>query len=193
MPSDAPAREVRFITLHKDFSESVSVSGGATGPSPPPANSPGQFSTLVRVTVPKSRTYTFKHMSDLVLKLYRTAANGAGQVSGASELLFAYKMPTMAVPSDIMGRKLYSPWANIPIDPTGSAGKTQYDDETKSARRIYFKPGRDIELPQDHIMELLFKGASTGVGVADVVDWANANTLFEWTIAESDVQTQVAV
>lgn len=174
---------MRLITLTKEFSESVSY-GDATngsGSNRPGAHLANVLMPVIRVTVPKSRVYTFRHLSDLVLRL-ATAAGAA--IPNSSTLLFAVRKPTGRSPTDITGIFTYAAFGNVPL--TSTAGeKTQYDQETMARRRIAFLPGTDVQLSQDQMMELLVQSTS-----AIRVD--NAASAFEWVIIESDVITQVA-
>lgn len=161
----------RVVTLTKAFSESVTTS----------SNVANAFTPILRITVPKSRLYTFKHGLPLVLKLLTAAA---AEISANSRLVWVIRRPTQRSGADMTGVMNYRAWRSIPL--TATAGeKTQYDIETSANRRIYFLADSDLQLPQDHVMEWLLNSP-------DVVDWNQANSDFEYDVEESDVLTQVA-
>jgi hypothetical protein len=170
---------MRLIDLTKDFTESVSYAGSGTNQ--PPTHLANVLMPVIRITVPKSRIYTFRHLGDLVLKL----ATGAGaEIPNNSLLVFGVRKPSSRSPQDITGAFTYAAFGNTPL--TSSAGqKTQFDQETMAKRRISFLPGSDVQLSQDQMMELLVQSTSA-------ISVANAASFFQWTVVESDVVTQVA-
>jgi len=162
---------MRLITLTKDFAESVTVL----------ANTAGLLSPTIRIITPKSRVYTYRHLSDLILKM---VATGGAELSQASTLLWAVRKPTSRSPTDISGIQTYAAFFNTPLIATAGE-KTQFDQETMARRRVNFLPGTDVQLSQDQILELLLNATTA-------VDWTETGSVFEWTIIESDVVTQVA-
>ena len=170
---------MRLIDLTKDFTESVSYAG--SGSNQPAAHQANVLMPVIRITVPKSRIYTFRHLSDLVLKL---ATAAGAEIPNTSMLLWAVRKPSSRSPQDITGAFTYAAFGNTPL--TSSAGqKTQFDQETMAKRRISFLPGSDVQLSQDQLLELLVQSTAA-------VSVAHANSFFQWTIVESDVVTQVA-
>lgn len=162
---------MRLITLTKDFSESVTTL----------SNTANVLSPVLRIITPKSRVYTYRHLSDLILKMVQT---GGAELPSGTRLLWAVRKPTSRSPQDLTGTKTYSAWYNTPLISVAGE-KTQYDQETMAHRRVNFLPGTDVQLSQDQILELLVESTA-------VVDWDEADSVFEWTIIESDVITQVA-
>lgn len=172
---------MRETTLTKDFLESVSYAG--SGNNQPAAHAANILAPVLRITVPKSRYYTFRNLYPLILKLFTA---GGAEISNTSRLLFAVKKPGSNTPQEIMGGVTYSAWGNTPLVPTIAGQKGQYDDDTKANRRIAFLPGADVRLAQDQMMELLVQSSVA-------VSMAHANSFFELKVIESDVETQVAV
>ena len=170
---------MRLITLTKGFSESVSYAG--VGSDQPGAHVAGVLMPVLRITTPKSRIYTYRHLSDLVLKL---ATAAGAEIPNNSTLLFAVRKPSSRSPQDITGIFTYAAFGNTPLS-SAAGQKTQYDQETMAKRRIAFLPGSDVQLAQDQKMELLVQSTSA-------VSMAHANSTFEWVVIESDVVTQVA-
>jgi len=162
---------MRVITLTKAFSESVATF----------ANVAGVFSPIIRITAPKSRLYTLKHGLPIVLKLLR---NNGAEIDPNSRLLWVMRRPTQRSGADMTGVMNYRAWRSTPLISV-SGEKTQYDIETSANRRVYFLGQTDIQLPQDHIIELLLHSV-------DVVDFLQDGTDFEYDVEESDVLTQVA-
>jgi len=162
---------MRLITLTKDTSESVAQL----------TNVADFLSPTLRITTPKSRVYTYRHLSDIILKMF---TSGGAELPASTTLVWAVRKPTTRSPQDISGVKTYSAFYNTPLIATAGE-KTQYDQETMAHRRVNFLPGTDIQLSQDQILELLVKSAS-------VCDWTHASSVFEWVVIESDVVTQVA-
>lgn len=165
----------RTITLDKSSSaDGVAVTANLA--------SATQFFPIVTITTPRSKVYTYRHQSDLVLKLLTAAA---AEIAASSRIIFATRMPTQRRSSDETGTYTYAAWRNIPVQ-SSTGEPTQYNLETSPKRRISFNRGGDIIAPQEHVMEMLLQSS-------DVVDWTQAGTNFEWVVVESDVATQVAV
>jgi len=162
---------MRLITLTKDFAESVAQL----------ANVANVLSPTLRITTPKSRVYTYRQLSDIIIKMFTA---GGVELPSSTQMLWAVRRPSARSPQDIAGIKTYSAFYNTPL--ISLAGeKTQFDQETMAHRRVNFLPGSDVQLSQDQILELLVKSTA-------VCDWTHASSHFEWTVVESDVVTQVA-